>query len=90
MARLHALLQLGRHRQVVPDARRLLQHDCYNEDVWAALMISLYRSHRRADSLRSFQQAAGWLAEAGLEPSERLVDLEGRIVTQDSSLLTVA
>ncbi len=85
-ARLDALLRLGRYELIIPDARRLLAEDPYNEAVWYTLMLGLYHSHRRIEALRSFQEAAHHLAELGMEPSGRLAALEASILTQDPPL----
>lgn len=65
----------------------LLHDDPYNEALWETLMLALYRSQRRTEALRTFRIVSARLAEAGLEPSARLVDLEDRILRQDPTLL---
>ncbi len=85
--RLEARLALGSHRQVIAEARPLLHEDPFNEGIWATLMLALYRSHRRTEALRTYQVAVAELAEAGLEPTERLTALESEILAQDESLL---
>ncbi len=49
-------------------------------------MVSLYRAGRQAEALRAYQKLRGTLAEAGLEPSAKLVDLEGAIARGDREL----
>lgn len=84
--RLEARLALGSHRQVVTEARQLLHDDPYNEAIWAVLMTALHRSHHRTEALRTYRIAAAQLAEAGLEPTRRLSELEARILDDDPSL----
>ncbi len=52
-------------------------------------MVALYRSGRQADALRAFERLRTGLGEElGIEPSQELRDLEGRILLHDANLVT--
>ena len=53
----------------------------------AQLMLALYRSDRQADALQAYQDARRTLVEElGIEPGERLRELERAILAQDPEL----
>ena len=63
----------------------------FREGLWALLMTALYRVGRQADALAAYRTARDRLAEAlGVEPGERLRELEVRILRQDAGLGTGA
>jgi len=71
--RLRADMQLGRHRELVPELRTLVAEHPYNEWIHAQLMIALHASGRRGDALAAYHDARGILdAELGLDPSPSL------------------
>ena len=50
-------------------------------------MLALYRSDRQADALQAYQDARRKLVEElGIEPGERLRELERAILAQDPAL----
>ena len=56
----------------------------FREGTWAALMLALARTDRQADALAAFQRARTHLVdELGIEPGERLRELEARILAGD-------
>src|SRR5262249_37636128 len=61
------------------------------EQLWANLMLALYRSGRQAEALRTFQRARSVLVdELGIDPGPELHYLESRILAQDPTLLSAA
>jgi len=87
-SRVEAELALGRHAELVPELGVLCSEFPFREEFCAQLMLALYRSGRQAEALRAFQKTRTALVEElGLDASERLRELEHRILNQDSSLL---
>ena len=86
-----AELALGRHAEVVPNLERLAAEHPYRERPRAQLMLALYRCDRQADALQAYQDARRTLVEElGIEPSERLRELERAILAQDPALAVSA
>jgi DNA-binding SARP family transcriptional activator len=84
---MEAKLALGRHGEVVEQLELLIGEHPYREGIRAQLMLALYRSDRQADALQAYQDARRTLvAELGIEPGERLRELERAILAQDASL----
>jgi class 3 adenylate cyclase/predicted ATPase/DNA-binding winged helix-turn-helix (wHTH) protein len=84
---IEAKLALGRHVEVVGQLETLILEHPYRERLRAQLMLALYRSDRQADALQAYQDARRSLVEElGIEPGERLRELEGAILAQDTSL----
>ncbi len=82
-----AKLALGRHAEVVGRLETLIAEHPYRERLRAQLMLALYRSDRQADALRAYQDARRTLVEElGIEPGQRLRDLEQAILAQDEAL----
>ncbi len=87
IARIEADLACGRHAQMIDELEALTDEFPYREDLWAARIRALYRSGRRSDALRAFQDLRRRLAsELGLEPSSDLHWLDELILAQDPSL----
>src|ERR671919_230009 len=85
--RLGAELDLGRHRELIPELETLVASYPFRERLWAHLMTALYRSGRQADALAAFLRARDLLAEElGIDPSPELRILQERILRQDPSL----
>ena len=79
-----AKLALGRHAEVVEQLEALIGEHPYRERLRAQLMLALYRSDRQADALQAYQDARRTLVEElGIEPGERLRELEQAILAQD-------
>ncbi len=57
------------------------------ERLRAQQMVALHRWGRQPEALRAFQRFGDELAEYGLVPSPSLVDLQGRILRQDPSVV---
>jgi DNA-binding SARP family transcriptional activator len=89
---IEAKLELGRHDEVVPQLETLIREHPYRERLRAQLMLALHRCERQADALQAYQDARRALVEElGIEPGERLRELERAIFAQDPGLhLTAA
>ena len=89
--RIEAKLALGGHAEVVGELEALIREHPYRERLHSQLMIALYRSERQAEALQAYQEARGKLVEElGIEPGERLRDLERAILAQDPELQLAA
>jgi len=87
-ARLDADLRCGRHAEVVAELGRLASVHPTREGFAAQLMLALYRCGRQAEALEAFQRARRQLVEeVGVEPGQRLRDLQQAILRQDAALL---
>lgn len=81
-------LAAGRHRTILAELERATRLDPYNERLRAQLMVALYRDGRQTDALRTYQETRKLLRdELGLEPTERLRELERQILNHDPALL---
>jgi DNA-binding SARP family transcriptional activator/WD40 repeat protein/KaiC/GvpD/RAD55 family RecA-like ATPase len=86
-----ARLELGEAADIVPDLEALVRSHPLREQLWANLMLALYRSGRQAEALRTFQRARAVLVEElGIEPGPELHYLESRILAQDPTLSSAA
>ena len=84
---IEAKLALGAHAEVVGQLEVLIAEHPYHERLRAQLMLALYRSERQADALQAYQSARRTLVEElGIEPGERLRELERAILAQDPAL----
>jgi predicted ATPase/class 3 adenylate cyclase len=84
---IEAKLALGRHAEVVGQLETLIVEHPYRERLRAQLMLALYRCDRQADALQAYQDARRKLVEElGIEPGERLRELEHAILAQDAAL----
>src|SRR5829696_2352220 len=82
-----ARLALGRHTEVVGELERLIEAHPYRERLRAQLMLALYRADRQAEALQAYQDARSTLVQdLGIEPGERLRELERAILAQDPAL----
>jgi basic membrane lipoprotein Med (substrate-binding protein (PBP1-ABC) superfamily)/DNA-binding SARP family transcriptional activator len=83
-----ARLQLGHAADALRDLSSLLEQDPLRERARELQLLSLYRSGRQADALRTFDAYRRQLAdELGADPSPALQQLQGRILLQDATLL---
>ena len=86
-----AKLALGAHGEVVGRLEGLIADHPYRERLRAQLMLALYRCDRQADALQAYQDARRILVEElGIEPSERLRQLERGVLAQDQALAVPA
>ena len=80
-------LALGRHGDLVAELTGLVATNPLRERLRGQLMLALYRSGRQAEALECYRSARLVLVEElGLEPSERLQQLERSILSSDSGL----
>jgi DNA-binding SARP family transcriptional activator len=83
--RLRAEMQIGRHRELIPELRSLVVAHPYHEWLHAQLMIALQKSGRRGEALTAYQNARRVLnAELGLEPSAVLRQVQQSVLTTDA------
>jgi DNA-binding SARP family transcriptional activator/ATP/maltotriose-dependent transcriptional regulator MalT len=86
-----AKLELGLHAEVVGRLEALIADHPYRERLRGQLMLALYRSDRQADALQAYQDARRALVdELGIEPGERLRELERSILAQEPTLAVPA
>jgi len=86
--RIEADLQLGRHRELVPELEALISEHAGRERLCGQLMLALYRSDRQAAALEVFARAREALRdELGLEPGPALHSLQAAILRQDAGLV---
>ena len=84
---IEAKLALGRHSELIGHLERLVEEHPYRERLRGQLMLALYRADRQADALQAYQEARRALVEElGIEPGERLRELEAAVLAQDPSL----
>ncbi len=80
-------LDLGRHHELIGELTELVEEHPLRERLRAQLMLALYRSDRTADALQVFRETRQvMVAELGIEPNERLRQLEHAILTGDPGL----
>ncbi len=80
-------LDLGRHHELVTELRRLVEEHPLRERLLGQFMTALYRSGRQAEALQVYRDARRMMIdELGIEPNERLQQLEHGILTADESL----
>ncbi|MFF5205252.1 BTAD domain-containing putative transcriptional regulator [Streptosporangium sp. NPDC000396] len=81
-------LGLGRHRELVGELTDLVEHTPLRERLRGQLMLALHRSGRQAEALEVYRVGRAQLVdELGLEPGEKLQQLEMAILQGDDSLL---
>jgi predicted ATPase/DNA-binding SARP family transcriptional activator len=85
--RVDAMLELGRHADVLAELDLLVRAYPLRERIRGQLMLALYRDGRQADALRAYRDARAELIEAaGVEPGPSLRRLQRAILLQDPSL----
>ena len=89
--RIEADLAIGRHREVADELGALVARNPFHERLHELRMLALYRSGRQAEALEAFAQARRALVdELGIEPGDRLRDLQARILAHDRTLEAAA
>jgi DNA-binding SARP family transcriptional activator len=84
---MEAYLTLGRHRSLIGRLYALTAEHPLRETFYLQLMLALYRSDRRADALKVYQDAHRTLAEElGLQPCRALQDMQRAILRADHTL----
>jgi YVTN family beta-propeller protein len=85
--RIDAELGVGRVDEVTPELQALVAQHPTRERLRGQLMLALYRSGRKAEALRVYEDARRTLSEElGLEPSETLRRLHGDVLTDEPTL----
>jgi DNA-binding SARP family transcriptional activator len=80
-------LELGRHQELVGELTELVARYPYREQLRRYQMLALYRCDRTAEALESYRQARRMMIdELGVEPSDRLQQLECAILNSDPVL----
>lgn len=80
-------LSLGRHQEVIPDLRILVQRNPLRQRLVRLLMLALYRSGQQAEALHAFRAARHALVEElGVEPGPSLQALHQQILNNDAVL----
>ena len=83
-ARLDALLQSGRFREVFTEARVGVLEEPLRERRWALLATAQYQAGRQGEALETLRRARITLADGlGLDPGPELVELEARILRKE-------
>jgi DNA-binding SARP family transcriptional activator len=84
---LDAKLAMGQPDAAVGLAQMAIERHPLQESLWAYLLLALYRSGRRADAVRAYQQVRARLeTECSRMPSAELTKLERAILLQDPGL----
>ena len=85
--RFDAQIELGRHDDVIAELDRAVDDHPMHERFTAQLMLSLYRSGRQVEALRTFDRTRERLVEElGLEPGPELLRLQSAILGHDDWL----
>jgi DNA-binding SARP family transcriptional activator len=80
-------LALGRHHALTGELSELVHQYPLRERLRGQHMLALYRSGRPAEALESFRTARQlFVEELGLDPGEKLRELEGAILANDPAL----
>jgi DNA-binding SARP family transcriptional activator len=88
---LKALLELGRHADVVHLAEAAVANEPLREQRWVYLIVAMYRCSRQADALAAARRVRDLLAdELGIDPSPQLASVELAVLNQDPTLLGVS
>ena len=84
--RIEADVALGRHADLIGELETLVRDHPHKERLRAQLMVVLYRSNRQADALAAYRDARAALDDLGIEPGQRLRELERQVLAQEPSL----
>ena len=84
--RIEADIACGRHRDVIPELRRLLADQQLREELWLLLMRALDGAGRRAEALGVYDQARQVISdELGVDPGRTMQKLFRELLTADLS-----
>ncbi|WP_186319258.1 BTAD domain-containing putative transcriptional regulator [Streptomyces sp. SAJ15] len=85
--RIEADFQLRRHQELTGELKALARSRPLHEGIHAKLMLALYRSGRRSEALKVFQDLRGQLVdELGLEPGPELQRLQRSMLIASPTL----
>lgn len=80
-------LELGHHRELIPDLVTVVRDHPLRERSRCALMLAQYRAGRRAEAMETFREGRAQFVEGlGLEPGPELQQLHDAILRDDPSL----
>lgn len=83
--RMDALLDSGRHGEMIAELQTLTTNYALRERFWSQRLLALYRCGRQADALRVYRELRTILVgQLGIEPGPELRELEVRILCQDA------
>src|SRR5579875_1481904 len=83
--RIEADLACGRHRDVIPELRRLLADQQLKEELWLLLMRALDGAGRRAEALTAYEQARTVIADQlGVDPGPEIQQLFQELLAEDA------
>jgi DNA-binding SARP family transcriptional activator/pimeloyl-ACP methyl ester carboxylesterase len=86
-SRAEALLDCGRHAELIGELESLTAQHPLRERLWSARMLALYRAGRQGDALHTYGDLRAILAsELAIEPGPLLRDLYTRILRQEPGL----
>jgi|GEM_PF-5469675 len=84
---INARIQLGEHKDVIPELETLIAANPLRERLTELAMLALYLSGRQSEALSLANSLRNHLLEElGINPSQVLNDLEVKILNQDPSL----
>lgn len=82
-----ARLDLGQHRELAAELRRLVHERPLRERLWGHWMLALYRAGRQAEALEAYQDLHRLLSdELGVAPATAVQVLHGQILAADPAL----
>lgn len=82
-----ALINLGRHDEVIGELRALTAAHPLDEGFHSQLMLALYRGHRQAEALDVYARLRKvMVSELGVEPTAALRDMHAGILNEDAAL----
>ena len=85
--RVDALLDSGRHGEMIAELETLTAGHPLRERFWFQRLLALYRCGRQADALRAYRELRTVLVEQlGIEPGPEVRELQARILRQDATL----
>ncbi|GLY86027.1 AfsR/SARP family transcriptional regulator [Actinoallomurus iriomotensis] len=79
-------LRLGQHWDLLPELRAWVSAEPVDEQLWADLMLALYRCGLKTDALGAFTEAREALSTAGLAPGNQLHRLHRQMQVDDPKL----
>ena len=82
-----ARVELGGGGDLIAELELLTARHPLREGLWSSLVIALYRAGRQADALAAYRRVRRLLdVELGIEPGQRLRELESHILRQAAAL----
>ena len=79
-------VELGQAADVVPELESLVRQHPLRERLRELLMLALYRAGRQAEALGAYTEARATLDELGIEPGDKLRQLQAAILRHDPGL----